>query len=61
MSITIKQLRELTADKDENLEVVIQVEKETYTVGSLEISKAFLEEEEEPTKVVDVFILKADL
>lgn len=61
MSITIKQLRELTADKDENLEVVIQVEKETYTVGSLEISKAFLEEDEEPTKVVDVFILKADL
>lgn len=61
MSITIKQLRGLTADKDENLEVVIQVEEETYTVGSLEISKAFLEEEEEHTKVVDVFILKADL
>ena len=61
MSITIKQLRELTADKDENLEVVIQVEKETYTVGSLEITKAFLEEEEEPTKVIDVFVLNADL
>lgn len=61
MSITIKKLKELILEKDENLEVVIQVEKETYTVGSLEISKAFLEEDEEPTKVVDVFVLKADL
>lgn len=62
MSITIKELKELISDKDENLEVVIQVEDESYTVGYLEITKAFLEEEEEePTKVVDVFVLKADL
>lgn len=61
MSITIKELKELISDKDENLEVVIQVEEDTYTVGYLEIQKAFLEEEEKPTKVIDVFILKADL